>query len=185
MKRLTTKLVSLLFAVSTTVSSRSVSFAGVNAEDQTTSSVSSSDSDSGIQSRGLLPDLMPDQFNDLTNDNEEKANSDYAIYKIDGDDQTQKLIIDYSALIDSSVFIGFYNDEGTQLYTSVTVDAPKGSNTSIEVEKPEGLPKYYLIKAFMVGHYNTPLHSHSLMTSRPKLYRRSSARPQMTLKKIR
>ena len=157
MKRLTKKLVSLLFAVSTAVTSLSVSFAGVNAEDQTTSSVSSSDSDSGIQSRGLLPDLMPDQFNDLTNDNEEKANSDYAIYKIDGDDQTQKLIIDYSALIDSSVFIGFYNDEGTQLYTSVTVDAPKGSNTSIEVEKPEGLPKYYLIKAFMVGHYNTPL----------------------------
>lgn len=151
---ITKKLISLLVAATTAMTSLSLSFVPVHAETQADAS---NDSDLDINTGGILGDLMSDQFKEISNEQTEAHNSDYSIYKIEYDANMENLIVDYTAKNDSTIFIGFYNDEGTQLYTSLNVNAPAGKNTQVIAEKPEGLPKYYLIKAFMVSKFCEPL----------------------------
>ena len=157
MKNITRKIVALLASAVTTVTTLSANYSEVFAETTQETAVSSADSDYEVKSGGLLGNLMPDEFKSLAEENEEKENSDYAVYKLEYDNDMKNIIISYSAKQDCKIFIGFYNDEGTQLYTSVTADVPEGTNAQMAVERPDSLPDYYLIKAFMVGQFNNPV----------------------------
>ncbi|SEH42029.1 Leucine rich repeat-containing protein [Ruminococcus flavefaciens] len=154
---ITKKLISLLVAATTAMTSLSLSFVPVHAETQADAADASNDSDTDINTGGILGDLMSDQFKEISNEQTEAHNSDYSIYKIEYDANMENLIVDYTAKNDSTIFIGFFNDEGTQLYTSLNVDAPAEKKTQVIAEKPEGLPEYYLIKAFMVSKFCEPL----------------------------
>lgn len=157
MKNITRKIVALLASAVTTVTTLSANYSEVFAETTQETAVSSADSDYEVKSGGLLGNLMPDEFKSLAEENEEKENSDYAVYKLEYDNDMKNIIISYSAKQDCKIFIGFYNDEGTQLYTSVTADVPEGTNAQMAVERPDSLPDYYMIKAFMVGQFNNPV----------------------------
>lgn len=157
MKNITRKIVALLASAVTAVTTLSANYTEVFAETTQESAESSADSDYEVKSGGLLGGLMPNEFKSLAKENEEAHSSDYAVYKLEYDSNKDNLIISYSAKEDCTIFVGFYNDEGTQLYTSVTTEATAGADIMTAVKKPDGLPDHYLIKAFMVGSFSEPL----------------------------
>ena len=157
MKHITKKIIALLVSAVTAVTTLSASYSAVFAETEQEMAASSADSDYEIKSGGLLGSLMPDEFQSLAEENEEAKNSDYAVYKLEYDKSMENLIVSYTAKKECTIFVGFYNDEGTQLYTSVTETVIEGNNKMMAIKKPDGLPEYYLIKAFMVGEFYNPV----------------------------
>ena len=157
MKHITRKIVAMLTSAVTAITTLSVSYSEAFAETSQEQFTSSSDTDYDLKSGGLLGGLMPNEFKSLAKENEEAHSSDYAVYKLEYDSNKDNLIISYSAKEDCTIFVGFYNDEGTQLYTSVTTEATAGADIMTAVKKPDGLPDHYLIKAFMVGSFSEPL----------------------------
>lgn len=157
MKNITRKIVALLASAVTAVTTLSANYTEVFAETTQESAESSADSDYEVKSGGLLGNLMPNEFKSLAEENEEAKNSDYAVYKLEYDKSMENLIVSYTAKKECTIFVGFYNDEGTQLYTSVTTEATAGADIMTAVKKPDGLPDHYLIKAFIVGSFSEPL----------------------------
>ena len=159
MKHITRKIVALLASAVTAITTLSVSYSEAFAETSQDSSTSTADTDYEVKTGGLLGNLMTDEFKNLTKENEETQNDDYAVYRIDFDEAQNNLIVSYSAKEDCTLFVGFYNDEGTQLYTSLTKALSAGVEQYDMLSIPEIQSKYYTVKAFMVGGFNEPLTS--------------------------
>uniref|UniRef100_UPI0025DDFDD1 hypothetical protein n=1 Tax=Ruminococcus sp. TaxID=41978 RepID=UPI0025DDFDD1 len=156
MKHITQKIISLLASVVTAVSSLTLSCSTAFAEEQI-STASTSSADNEAKAGGLLGDLMPDEFEQLAKDNEEASQKEYVIYSIDFDYSKENLIVDYTSESECTIFIGFYNDEGTQLYKSINKTATVGENQKMLVELPEMLPANYLVRTYLVGYLQEPL----------------------------
>ena len=157
MKKITKKIISMLVSTVMAVTSLSMSFASTFAEDMNDVNSTGTNAALDVKSGGLLGELIPDQINEVSNENQEKRQKEYAIYKMEYDVSMTNLIVSYSAKTNCTIFVGFYNDEGTQLFTSVTEALPAGTDVTAVIEKPDDLPEYYLIKAFMIGQANEPL----------------------------
>ena len=156
MKHITKKIISLLTSVVTAVSSLTLSCSNAFAEEQT-NAASTSSSTNEVKAGGVLGDLMSDEFDQLTKENEKASQNEYVIYSIDFDYSKENIIVDYTSKSECTIFIGFYNDEGTQMYKSINIIATAGKNQQINVKLPALLPVNYLIRAYMIGYLQEPL----------------------------
>ena len=78
-------------------------------------------------------------------------NPDYTIYRVKHDRKTSNVEVNYHAVEDCILFVGIYNDDGTQLHTSITQELTASDDGDVELIIPDVLPDHYLVKAFLVG----------------------------------
>lgn len=163
MKNITRKIVALLASAVTTVTTLSANYSEVFAETTQETAVSSADSDYEVKSGGLFGTFLSDEMNETVSGEQEKQSADYAVYKIDFNSDTGSFVADYKAVADCTLFIGFYNDEGTVLYTSIKKEIEASPNGQAEITVDVLLPENYLVKAFVIGANQEPL-------CKPKVY---------------
>lgn len=177
MKNITKRIMALLASAVTAVTTLSANYSEVFAEEQQETIVSMEDSDNEIETGGFLGELMQDEFQNLAAEKNEEKSSDYAIYKISCDPEVACVKVDYHAVKDCTLFVGFYNDEGTELVTSMTKELKVGSKEHAEMYVSDILPDTYLIKAFMVDtDFLNPL-------SKPYVYNRCTRQMKEILQK--
>ena len=133
------------------VSALSISGFSTNAETNESTQSTSDLSENEIQYGGLLGSMLSDEINESVESKQEAANSDYAVYKLYHDPKAAYIGADYHAKNDCTLFIGFYNDEGTELITSVTKELKADDKGYTEMYVLDALPEHYLIKAFIIG----------------------------------
>lgn len=163
MKNITRKIVALLASAVTTVTTLSANYSEVFAETTQETAVSSADSDYEVKSGGLFGTFLSDEMNETVSGEQEKQSADYAVYKLVYNSDTGSFVADYKAVADCTLFIGFYNDEGTVLYTSIKKEIEASPNGQAEITVDVLLPENYLVKAFVIGANQEPL-------CKPKVY---------------
>ena len=157
MKNITKRIVSLLASVVTAVSVLPASYTSAFAEEQTNGTASSSSADTEVKTGGILSSLMAEEMKKFTIADEEDNENDFVIYKLNFSESKEKLILNYKAQNRCAIFIGFYNDEGTQLYTSLNKELSAGSDEYMLFDVPELPSENYLVRAYIVGFLNEPL----------------------------
>ena len=157
MKNITRKIVALLASAVTTVTTLSANYSEVFAETTQETAVSSADSDYEVKKGDLFGSLNYETNEKSVSIQNEEANPDFTIYKVDHDRKMSCVGVSYHAKEDCILFVGVYNDEGTQLYSSVTIDL-SAEDDYAELTIYDVMPEHYLIKTFMVGKiFNNPL----------------------------
>ena len=150
MKKTLTKAISLLMSAVMTISALSLANFSSFAETDSSTEQTIGNQDSDIKYGGLFGSMLSDEINDSVQNNQEAANMDYTVYKIYHDPEAACVGVDYKAKTDCMLFVGFYNDEGTELITSVTNDLTATDKGYVEMYATEALPDHYLIKSFIV-----------------------------------
>lgn len=151
MKKTLTKAISLLMSAVMTISALSLANFSSFAETDSSTEQTIGNQDSDIKYGGLFGSMISDEINDSVQNNQEAANMDYTVYKIYHDPEAACVGVDYKAKTDCMLFVGFYNDEGTELITSITNDLTATDKGYVEMYATEALPDHYLIKAFIVN----------------------------------
>ncbi len=151
MKKTLTKAISLLMSAVMTISALSLanfsSFAETDSSTEQTIDTEKKD----VQLEGFFGTMLSDEINDSAARNDETKNPDYTVYRISHEYHSPYLGIEYYAAADCTLFVGFYNDEGTELLSSQTYALKKSENGFEEFIINEVLPDSYLIKAFIIG----------------------------------
>ena len=151
MKKTLTKAISLLMSAVMTISALSLanfsSFAETDSSTEQTIDTEKKD----VQLEGFFGTMLSDEINDSAAKNDETKNPDYTVYRISHEYHSPYLGIEYYAAADCTLFVGFYNDEGTELFSSQTYALKKSENGFEEFIINEVLPDSYLIKAFIIG----------------------------------
>ena len=176
MKKKTQKILSFLMSAVMTVSA--LSLANFSSFAEITDSVSEESMDtsnSELEYGGIFGSLLGDEINESVKGNEEEQNRDYTVYKITHDPEKAYVGVDYHALTECTLFVGFYDDEGTQLVSSITTDLEEAANGHVDLTVLDVLPDHYLIKAFIVGkQFREPL-------SKPAEYNKQTKKMQEIL----
>ena len=157
MKNIKKRIISLLASVVTAASALSASYTSAFAEEQTTDTALSSSADTEVKTGGILGSLMAEEMKHFTIADEQDDEKDFVIYKLDFSENKEKLILNYKAQNRCAIFVGFYNDEGTQLYTSLNEELSAGSDEYMLFDVPELPYENYLVRAYIVGSLNEPL----------------------------
>ncbi|SFW47395.1 leucine-rich repeat protein [Ruminococcus flavefaciens] len=144
------KIIAFFMSSIMTLSALSLSSFSSYAETDSLIEMKTETNDSGIQYEGLFGSMLSDEISESAEKKQGILNSDYAIYKLEYDENVKSVEVGYRAKNDCTLFVGFYNDEGTELITSVTKELKADSNGFAEVYAPSVLPDYFLIKVFMV-----------------------------------
>ena len=100
---------------------------------------------------GMFGSLNYNAPNVASDEPNEAENPDFIIYKVEHDRYMSSVVVNYHAKEDCTLFVGIYNDEGTQLYSSVTSDLSADGDGYAELTILDVLPEHYLVKAFLVG----------------------------------
>lgn len=145
------RMVSFLTSAVMTISALSFSGFSANAETNDSQQQASDIRDSEVQYGGILGSMLSDEINESVESKQEAESLDYTVYKIYHDPETAYVGVDYKAKNDCTLFVGFYNDEGTELLSSVTKELQATDMGSAEVNILDVLPDHYLIKAFIIG----------------------------------
>lgn len=145
------RMVSFLTSAVMTISALSFSGFSANAETNDSQQQTSDIRDSEVQYGGILGSMLSDEINESVESKQEAESLDYTVYKISHDPDTAYVGVDYKAKNDCTLFVGFYNDEGTELLSSVTKELQATDMGSAEVNILDVLPDHYLIKAFIIG----------------------------------
>ena len=114
------RMVSFLTSAVMTISALSFSGFSANAETNDSQQQTSDIRDSEVQYGGILGSMLSDEINESVESKQEAESLDYTVYKISHDPDTAYVGVDYKAKNDCTLFVGFYNDEGTELLSSVT-----------------------------------------------------------------
>ena len=161
MKLFTKKIISLLASVITAASTLSASYMSTFSVEQTNDTVLSSSADTEIKTQGLLGNLMSDEMEQFSQENDNNDQKNYLIYRMDFNEDHNKLIINYKAKNNCTIFIGFYSDDGTQMYTSLNQELVATSEQepehNVTIDIPEVPFTNYLVRAYMIGYLNEPL----------------------------
>lgn len=178
MKKKTQRILSLFMSAVMTVSALSLANFSSYAEVSDSSTEEAVDnSDTELKYGGIFGSLLGDEINDSIQGNEEEQNRDYTVYRITHDPQMAYVGVDYHALTECTLFVGFYDDEGTQLVSSITKDLEEAADGHVDLTVPDVLPDHYLIKAFIVGkQFREPL-------SKPAVYNKQTKKMQEILEK--
>lgn len=178
MKKKTQRILSLFMSAVMTVSALSLANFSSYAEVSDSSTEEAVDnSDTELKYGGIFGSLLGDEINDSIQGNEEEQNRDYTVYRITHDPEKAYVGVDYHALTECTLFVGFYDDEGTQLVSSITTDLEEAANGHVDLTVLDVLPDYYLIKAFIVGkQFREPL-------SKPAVYNKQTKKMQEILEK--
>lgn len=150
MKIKTKKILTLAMSAVLMLSSLSTNVFTAHSESQQLNQTMNSD----VKVSGSIGSLLSDE---LKKDNDNDEVKDFAIYDIDYDPTTSMLDIRYGAKSDCTLFVGFYNDDCTELIYSKTVDIEGNYINNVETAIPVNLPDYYLIKCFIVDDMKRPL----------------------------
>lgn len=62
--------------------------------------------------------------------------------------------VEYTTAADCTILVGFYTEDGKQMYTSIKTDAVAGNN-AVQMNLETELPEQYLMKAFMLDKEQT------------------------------
>ena len=151
MKTKFSKVVSLFMSAIMTVSALTLPGFSANAETNESTEQTINTNDSEIQYGGLFGSMLSDEIGESVENSLEAASEDYAVYELFHDPQTNYIGVDYHAKNDCTLFVGFYNDEGTELITSVKKDLKSEDRGFAEMYVNDVLPENYLIKAFIIG----------------------------------
>ncbi|MCR4794576.1 MAG: leucine-rich repeat protein [Ruminococcus sp.] len=100
---------------------------------------------------GMFGSLNYNAPNVASDEPNEAENPDFIIYKVEHDRYMSSVVVNYHAKEDCTLFVGIYNDEGTQLYSSVTSELSADGDGYAELTILDVLPEHYLVKAFLVG----------------------------------
>ena len=177
MKNKFTKLVSLFMSAVMTVSALSLSGFSSFAETGDSPEQTVDTQDKEIEYGGIFGSMLSDEIDESVQEKEEAANRDYTVYKVYHDPASTCVGVDYKAKTECTLFIGFYNDEGTELITSATNDLEPSENGYAETYTNVSLPDHYLIKCFIVGkEIRNPL-------SKPCIYNKCTKQMQEILAK--
>ena len=177
MKTKFSKVVSLFMSAIMTVSALTLPGFSANAETNESTEQTINTNDSEIQYGGLFGSMLSDEIDKSVQDKQEAAIMDYTVYKVYHDPESFYVGVDYHAKTDCTLFIGFYNDEGTELITSVTKDLEASDEGYFETYTFDSLPDHYLIKCFILGkELKNPL-------SKPCVYNRYTKQMQEILAK--
>ena len=145
------KMVSLLMSAVMTVSALSLSNLNAFADTDQYTEQAFESKGSEIQYDGPFGSMLSDEISESVKSNQEAASQDYVVYKIDHDPIVQKFGVEYHAKNECTLFVGIYNDEGTELITSVTKELSASEKDYVELHIFDALPDHYLIKAFIIG----------------------------------
>lgn len=145
------KVISFIMSAVMTISALSLPSLNAFAETNDTQTQTSDIQDSEIQYNGILGSMLSDEINESAEKNKEAESLDYTVYKIYHDPETSYVGVDYKAKNDCTLFVGFYNDEGTELLSSVTKELQATDNGFTEMYVLDVLPDHYLVKAFIIG----------------------------------
>jgi hypothetical protein len=133
--------------------------------------------DKEIEYGGIFGSMLSDEIDESVQEKQKAANMEYTVFKVFHDHDTARVGVTYRAKTDCTLFIGFYNDEGTELITSVTKDLDATEDGYMETYTLDALPDHYLIKCFIVGkEVRNPL-------SKPCVYDKYTQRMQEILAK--
>ena len=170
MKTKFTKVVSFFMSAIMTVSALSLSGFSTNAE------TSESTEQTELQNDDMFDSMMLDEFNESIQNNVDDVSQDYVIYDFYHDFSNKSVAVKYCAKNDCTLFVGFYNDEGTELISSATSELKADNNGYAELVINESLPEHYLIKAFLIGkELLNPM-------SKPYIYNQCTSKMQEILK---
>lgn len=153
-KKLLALLVSGLMAVSSLTLSCSSAFAESNISN---SKLETNVSSSPVTATGSIGSLIDDEMKKSEEEKSEGQQSNYAINNIKYDAEKGIIDIDYISQTNSTIFVGFYNDEGNELYTSMTKNVQASDSGHEQLIVLDALPEHYLIKVFLVGNHQNAL----------------------------
>jgi hypothetical protein len=153
-KKLLALLVSGLMAVSSLTLSCSSAFAESNISN---SKLETNVSSSPVAVTGSIGSLIDDEMKKSEEEKSEGQQSNYAINNIKYDAEKGIIDIDYISQTNSTIFVGFYNDEGNELYTSMTKNVQASDSGHEQLIVMNALPEHYLIKVFLIGNHQNAL----------------------------
>ena len=152
MKNKFTKLVSLFMSAVMTISALSLSgFISYAETGDSPEQAVEETSDNELEYGGLFGKMFSDEIGESQKGTKRKQEEKYAVYRMYHEYLEPFLGVEYSAVEDCTLFVGFYNDEGTELLFSQTNKLQKSDNGYVELIINDVLPESYLIKSFIVG----------------------------------
>lgn len=119
-------------------------------DEKTIKTIDGSQTDLSVQATNPLAKALSDAVEE-----NDSGNGAYSIssLRFDGD----AVVVGYAAEEDCRVLLGFYDESGKRMYTSVCVEVSK-DDTSKQIDLPqEGLPENYMVKAFLIDSEDRPL----------------------------
>ena len=118
MKNKSKRLLTLVMSAVLTLSSVTISGLTAHSDSQQNNDASNSN----VKVSGSIGSLLSEEFEKSDSDNDGTIIEDYVIHDLDYDPETSMIDICYGAKTDCTLFIGFYNDDGTDLIYSKTAD---------------------------------------------------------------
>ena len=152
MKIKTKKMLTLAMSAVLILSSLPTNVFSAHSESQKLNQAMNSD----VKVSGSIGSLISDELQSGQKENSNEI-EDYAVYDVDYDPDTSMINVSYGAKSDCTLFVGFYNDDCTELIYSKTVDLEANYISDVETAIPVTLPDYYLIKCFIVDDMKRPL----------------------------
>ena len=152
MKSRPKKLLSLLMSGFMAVSSLTFSYITAFAE-SSIGTVETKASDQLVNASGALGTFVSDEMKKAEAEDSEAQQSDYMITNVNYDSERGIIDIDYSSITNCKVFVGLYNDEGTELYTSATQNVQASESGHVQMTIDASLYEHYLIILGAIAKY--------------------------------
>ena len=138
------------------VSSLTLSCSSAFAEESSTTAETNV-ADSAVTTTDSVSSLIAEDLKKTEEEYAQKQELTHVIYDIEYDAEKGLVDIDYLSKTNCTVFVGFYNDEGTELYSSLTKNVQAADDGHVQLTVLESLPEHYLIKTYLIGNHQNAL----------------------------